>query len=30
LDKDFILTDVFAKGKLMMENKEVIVKGNFE
>ena len=30
LDKDFILTDVFAKGKLMMENKVVIVKGNFE
>ena len=30
LDKDFVLTDVFAKGKLMMENKVVIVKGNFE
>jgi beta-aspartyl-dipeptidase (metallo-type) len=30
LDKDFVLTDVFANGKLMMENKVVIVKGNFE
>ncbi|MFA9213471.1 MAG: beta-aspartyl-peptidase [Candidatus Methylacidiphilales bacterium] len=30
LDNNFDLIDVFAKGKLMMENKEVIVKGNFE
>jgi beta-aspartyl-dipeptidase (metallo-type) len=30
LDNDFNLIDVIAKGKLVMENKEVIVKGNFE
>ncbi len=30
LNNDFDLIDVFAKGKLMMENNEVIVKGNFE
>jgi len=28
--RDFELTDVFAKGQQMMENKEIIVKGNFE
>jgi beta-aspartyl-dipeptidase (metallo-type) len=29
-DADFNLTDVFAKGKQMMDNKTVIAKGNFE
>ncbi len=29
-DKDLNLTDVFANGKQMMKDKEVIVKGNFE
>ena len=29
-NSDFELTHVFARGKMMMENKEVIVKGNFE
>ncbi|RNL82076.1 beta-aspartyl-peptidase [Sinomicrobium pectinilyticum] len=29
-DKDFNLTDVFAMGKQMMRDKEVLVKGNFE
>ena len=29
-DKDFNLIHVFAKGKQMMKNKEVIVKGTFE
>ena len=30
LNNDFVLTDVFAKGKQMMANEEIIVKGNFE
>jgi len=30
LDTHFDLIDVIAKGRLMMENKKVIVKGNFE
>lgn len=30
LDKDFTLTDVFAKGQQMMRAGEVVVKGNFE
>jgi beta-aspartyl-dipeptidase (metallo-type) len=30
LDSDFNLTEVFAKGKLMMENSTVIAKGHFE
>ncbi len=30
LDENFDLKDVFAKGQLMMENKTVLVKGNFE
>ncbi len=30
LDKDFTLCDVIAKGKLMMENSQVIAKGHFE
>lgn len=30
LDEHFDLKDVFAKGQLMMENKTVLVKGNFE
>ena len=30
LDDDFKLTDVFAKGKLMMEDHQVLQKGNFE
>lgn len=30
LDADFNLTDVFAKGKHMMDNTVVIAKGNFE
>ncbi len=30
LDNDFNLIDVFAKGKLMMENIDIIIKGNFE
>lgn len=30
LNNDFVLTDVFAKGKQMMSNGEIIVKGNFE
>lgn len=30
LNSDFVLTDVFAKGKQMMANGEIIVKGNFE
>lgn len=30
LDSDFTLCDVIAKGKLMMENSQVIAKGHFE
>ncbi len=30
LDPDFNLTDVFAKGRQMMENTQVIAKGHFE
>ncbi len=30
LDQDFNLTDVFAKGKQMMNDSQVIVKGHFE
>jgi beta-aspartyl-dipeptidase (metallo-type) len=30
LDKDLELTDVFARGKQMMSNRELIIKGNFE
>ncbi|TAE90207.1 MAG: beta-aspartyl-peptidase [Bacteroidetes bacterium] len=30
LTNDFTLTDVFAKGKQVMENSQVIVKGHFE
>jgi beta-aspartyl-dipeptidase (metallo-type) len=30
LDKDFNLTDVFAKGKQMMNDTQVIAKGHFE
>lgn len=30
LTENFNLEDVFAKGQLMMENKNVLVKGNFE
>lgn len=30
LDENFELQDVFAKGQLMMENKKVLIKGNFE
>ena len=30
LDAEFNLTDVFARGKQMMENTQVIVKGHFE
>ena len=29
-DDDFTLTDVFARGKQMMKNKKIIVKGTFE
>lgn len=29
-NKDLELTDVFAKGRHMMENKEILLKGNFE
>ena len=29
-DEELTLSDVFAKGKLMMENQTIIVKGNFE
>ena len=29
-DEDLNLKDVFARGQLMMKNKEIMVKGNFE
>lgn len=29
-DEHLVLTDVFARGKLMMNNKNIIIKGNFE
>ncbi len=30
LDEDFNLTHMMAKGKMLMENRELLVKGTFE
>ena len=30
MDKDLKITDVFAKGKLMIENAQIKIKGTFE